>query len=76
MKRRPLAPEVVFPTASQSNSPIEMPSPRHGVEMDGFPHYEAIAACRESGQIDDEAWEVYMADHDFAAWYLVGQLDI
>jgi hypothetical protein len=39
-----------------------------------FRHYEAIVACRQSKQIDDATWQRYLANDDFAAWYLIDLL--
>lgn len=39
-----------------------------------FRRYEALVACRETGQIDDAQWARLMEDDDFAAWYLVEAL--
>jgi hypothetical protein len=30
--------------------------------------YDMILACRQTGQIDDKAWEAHLQDEHFAAW--------
>lgn len=78
MKRRSLAPKVVFSTPAQSiSTSLAGTSRLTRIELQGsrFHHYEALAACRDSGQIDDRTWQAYLADDDFAAWYFVEQLD-
>jgi hypothetical protein len=39
-----------------------------------FGRYEAVAAARASRQLSDASWNRYLAEDDFAAWYLAEDL--
>jgi len=49
---------------------ISAQPPRWTPLKPAFPGYQAIVDARASHQLSDAQWDVYLADDDFAAWYL------